>query len=232
MAINVKTRERATVSDSFVALYRELAEKKLRYIMEAAESRGPASRKFYLNQNKTTIGRLAAIVKNENEPGRGIDFEITRLRGIDVARFGVLTAGNKRFLVAETKSDFVVEEMGNGSRVVNRWDTGPYRFGISEGALLGAQAEMHYIPLRKPEVQDRHFHHYATKPNNGTNPWLYEPYSCVAQFGAPLSMALAEMDVVELFRLMRIFVGRYFNGSPLRRPEWSAELRSFARRIA
>jgi hypothetical protein len=91
---------------------------------------------------------------------------------------------------------------------------------------------MHYIPLRKPEVQDRHFHHYGEKPNGATNPWLYRPYSCVAQFGAPLSMALAEMDVVELFRLMRIFVGRYFNGSPLRRPEWSTELRSFARRIA
>jgi hypothetical protein len=229
MAINVKPRDRATVSDSFIALYRELAEKKLREIMDAAESRSAISRKGYLSKNKTMIGRLAAIVTKENGPGRGMDFEITRLRGIDVARFGVLTAGRYRYFVAETKQDFLVEEMGSGSSVVGMWDTGPYRFGISEDALLGARAEMHYIPLRATQAESRHMHHYGTA-NGETNPWLYQPYSCMSQFGSPFAMALQEMDLVELFRLMRIFVGRYYNGSPLRNPRYNTEMK-FMRRI-
>ncbi len=188
-----------------------------------------------MKRNPSMYGRLTAIVRKEDGPGVGMDFEVTRLRSLDYTRFWALNHkrpdGSRALYLCATTPDLMIEEITGGrghnyrGPVQNTalWDAGAYTVYVPVQDILDTKSTgIHVIPERRPYAINRHPHHgvagsgYHT-PDSLSGHFLdVKVHTCWSEFGSPVMSAIGEANVVELFRYMRIFAGRYYAGSPLR----------------
>ena len=209
----IRIQERASVSDDFVELYRRTAETKLRFELNKIKSMSREFARTYMLQSPSKFGRLGAIVKGHNGPGVGMDFEKARLRSLDYQRFFTLEHRGEMYFCGQTR-DVVMEEYGGANKCVARWDIGSYTIYVPVRTLLSVKPDLiHMVPDRSPLTVSRHPHHRASY--DGDHPLDRFPVTCWSQFATPVSIAVSEVNLVELFRFLRTFVGRYNNRSPL-----------------
>jgi hypothetical protein len=228
MAIRVKPR--AVVTPEVLEFYSLLAKHKINDMMLQLKQSEAHRRKWMLSKNKVMIAKLAPVARGIKEAGQGLDHELARLRALDYDRIEI----EDGFLVAKTR-DIVIEQLdsagrrGNSTVLGGYWDAGPYWIYIpKEDLVQGSMNNIQFIPQRAPNVCDRHPHHYAWQEYRygGYRDYLdgvdirgANTHTCWGQFAEPLSGAMQDGDLVETLRMLRIFVGRYYSGSPLRRPE-------------
>ena len=225
MAIKIKPR--AKVTPAFVDLYKEMAQKRLEREYEFIRTMDDRSKKRYMARDKEMWGRLTAVVKGAVEAGAGIDFEVSRIRNFDYTIVDVVEHKGQRFLTAKTP-ELIIAEIDAKGKEVGKWDAGVYGIFVSEKNLMEGKSDVHFIPKRNVHATNRHFHHaainedYSREPKEGALPLDLIPQTCWSQFATPVSAAMRTLDLVELLRSFRDFVGRFYNGSPLRQP-WTME---------
>ena len=105
------------------------------------------------------------------------------------------------------------------------WDAGAYTIYVPVMEILKGKSDgIHVVPERFPNAVNRHPHH-GCKSSSGDYhlPDMIAGHfldakiaTCWSEFGSPVLSAIGEANVVEIFRFMRIFAGRYYSGSPLR----------------
>lgn len=227
MAIRVKPR--VYVAPEVLEFYQRMAKEKLGRVMVELKQSHPNQRKWMLRQNRVMIAKLTPIAKGVREAGQGLDHELARLRALDYECIEI----EDDLLVAKTR-DVMIEQLdkigyrGNKTSLVGYWDAGAYWIYIPEGDLLhGSMNNIQFIPQRAPNVCDRHPHHYVYNVGDNYSDYLAgavdirraDVHTCWGNFSEPLSGALQDGDLVETLRMLRIFVGRYYSGSPLRRPD-------------
>jgi hypothetical protein len=245
----IKVKPRAFVAPEVLTFYQVLAEAKLREVFQKVKSANPHFQRSILKHNQAMIGRLSPIAAGKSEAGIGMDYELSRLRALDYDRIEIVDG----YLVAKTRN-LMVEELTYKMVVINRrrriynetydltghWDVGPYWIYISRDDLFHSKmSEIHFIPQRKVRANSRHFHHFAYRGRlvgaeeipEGIDPLTLKVNTCWSEFSEPLSSALFDGDLVEILRMLRIFVGRYYTGSPLRSPQLYEEMYEFMKYI-
>ena len=209
----IKVKPRAKISAEFIDAYRSIVEARLEQEDRKIRSLKGERRKAYLNQKKYVLGRLRAIARKEALPGQGMDLEVTRLRALGFEQFAIASFESRCFFGGITP-EIVMEEVSRANRLVARWDVGRFEAYIPiEDVLSGETCRIHFIPTRERTTPYRHPHHVASP--QGLNPLGFSPRTCWSDFGGPLTMALNECNIPELFRMFHIFISRYYNGSPL-----------------
>jgi len=232
MAIRLKPR--AEVRDDFIALYRRAAEQKLRLSQMRLSSMSKYMAEATLKRSPAMYGRLGRIIKDVS--GLGMDSEVTRLHALDYESFGVYNNLDKGyFFVAKTRP-IMMEVIGSTSRrghyggtetLKYAYDCGAYFVYVPLSIVENSSLDgIHVIPERAPRVLARHPHHRVRTENaigNG-HPVTWKPSSCWSEFATPMSVAVTECDIPQVFALMRQFVGRFYAGSPLANPEHITEM--------
>jgi hypothetical protein len=209
----IKVKPRAKISAAFIDAYRNIVEAKLELEDKKIRSLKGERRTAYLAERKYILGRLRAIAKKEALPGKGMDLEVTRLRALGFEEFAIAGFNGRKFFGGITP-EIVMEEIGHGNRPVGKWDVGRFEAYIPiEDVLSGETCRIHFIPTRERSTPYRHPHHVASP--QGSNPLGFSPRTCWSDFGGPVTMALNEGNIPELFRMFHIFVSRYYNRSPL-----------------
>lgn len=228
----IKVKKRCKVDDAVMDKYRKYAELALENIYKKMQGMRPISRPAYLQKSRGDISRLNDIVKGISKPGRGMDLEMSRLRSIDLKAIYLEEIEGHDYLVGETEGliitlkDYDYFEKQTGKKLKHyEYDHGDYKMYVWCGLLSTPKiSELHFIPQLDPFNSNRHYHHtgYSKEPNGRmpSHPVLMRPNSCWGGFASPLSVGLSMVDLPELFRMMRVFVGRYNPGSPLSRPRF------------
>jgi hypothetical protein len=217
--MSIKIKPRANVTQGFIEEYERLASEKLRGMMDKLSAYPERQRQAVMKKHAAMYGRLTAIIRGKSGPGVGMDFQLAQLRALDYEKLDVYTAPALRdtFLIGKTR-ELEMEEVGSrGNTPLRYWDVGAYTIFINTRLLLEENTSgIHVVPARAPTASQRHVHHYAIPDTERSqHPPTWQTRTCWSQFGAPVTMAVSELDIVELFRIMRIFAGRYYSGSPL-----------------
>jgi hypothetical protein len=213
----IKVKPRAKISSDFIDEYRRIVEAKSEMEEKKIRSLKGDRRKAYLDKRKYVRGRLNAISSKETVPGKGMDLEITRLRALGFEEFGIACLGEVKFFGGITP-EMAMDEVGRGGKIVAKWDIGRFEAYISvDDVISSCTGRIHFIPTRDRQTYNRHPHHVGRRDGGSTNPLGYSPNTCWSDFGGPVTMALNEGNIPELFRMFLIFIGRYYNGSPLTR---------------
>ena len=174
-------------------------------------------RKAFLRNNGLAIARMQRLLKDPT----ALDMEITRLRGLRFVRYWLEPAHRDEdddgYFAAETP-DVVIEYHG-------RWNLGQYLVYLPIAAFLKGQVGafgnavgFHFIPKRNPLTGERHMHH-AGHPtalsSSRRDPLLMNPSTCWGGFGPVIVGNVKDCDVVETFRTIYTYLGRYDASSPL-----------------
>lgn len=223
MAINVGKRKRAIIGEDVIPTYKETALKVMRDIYENINSSPPALKKDIVQRKRGEISRLNSILM-DNGPGKGIDLELTRLRGIDFHEISVVTINSVldhrdiKWFVASTEGLLIQTAEGYGHNA--KYNDGPTRFGDLYDCGdytcyfpvedLGSTRidRIHFVPNDAPDTRERHFHHRANSRPKGEHPTDMIASTCWGGFAEPMAGAMAACDLIDVLRMMRIFVGR------------------------
>jgi len=230
--MSIKVKKRCSVEDGVMDVYRKYAALALENIYKKLNGLRPSSRPAYLQKSRGDVARLNDIVKGISKPGRGMDLEMSRLRSIDLKSISVEQIKGLNFLVGQTEGliitlrDYEYLEKRTGKKMKHeRYDHGDYKLYVPCSLLSTTKiSELHFVPDLDPFVTSRHYHHtgQSVEPGhaNPDHPVQMRPSSCWGGFANPLSVGLTMVDLPELFRMMRVFVGRYNPGSPLSHPRF------------
>lgn len=238
----IKVTPRAQVGPEVLEWYQKAARTKLEKIYNEVKALPQARQGRQIEYHKVVLTNLTDVARGNKEPGKGLDLVLARLRSLDYASIKI----QQGFLMGFTR-DLQIEEMGDPKwvydpgfnyrtrgyqmhrhteeEVVGYWDAGAYAVCISLRDFQSGNADnIHFIPQRKPRALDRHMHHYAYEGGGGPLKWSTN--TCWGAFASVVLGALSDLDLVETMRSLRAFVGRFYNGSPLRNPRPSLYYRS------
>jgi hypothetical protein len=142
---------------------------------------------------------------------RWLDRTYTSLKRLPYSRFTCVKAPDNEVYLAGKTDDIVVEIHGNN------YNIGPYHVFISTNSIIDKQVTpIHLIPGYDPQTKNRHLHHLATYGDYApSSPLLYEPRWCWASIGPSYYGALHDVDIVDMFRLLYLFLIRLNFSSPL-----------------
>jgi hypothetical protein len=194
---------------------------------------------IFLNQVKELIKTKQHVCPPRNQGAvdamkrlvtkRGMEDFVTRLRRLDYTNFTCVTSNRTTYLKATTN----VIETTIGNRNVN---IGEYWVYISFQDLLNSSlAGFHFIPerLKHPKeteiyrngkewraIHQRHLHHYAKADSSRPyasikNPLTYGTSTCWNTFGALITTATQDLDIVDMYRTIYLFLKIQNLGSPL-----------------
>jgi len=83
------------------------------------------------------------------------------------------------------------------------WNAGTWEIVVPIPDILHGNIDrIEFIPNEAPDIHDRHPHHKAG-------------HTCWSQFGDPVIGTMKDVEIAELFRTLRIFVGRWYKNSEL-----------------
>ena len=226
MVITVKKKCR--VDEGVMDVYREKGTDALKVLFDKMNTAGNSRRAAtLLSQRRGDVARLNEIIKGVSRPGRGIDREMARLRGTDFESIELKMVRTDKWLVAQTRDLRMVAVQSNNyynAKKGDKYDYGDYKIYVKVSDLgtpkLGS---LHFVPDLEPFVHERHHHHKADMTRNArerNHPVFMTPRSCWGGFSEPISANMSYCDLPELFRILRVFVGRYNPGSPLAHPEF------------
>lgn len=222
----IKVGKRCQIDENFEAIYKAVATKALSNLYDKMKGLPSARQVQFLSQRRGDVGRLNDVIKGISKPGRGLDLEMSRMRGLDFESVTVQDIAGKRWMVAQTRGLIItlrdydyMEKVRGSKRSHTQYDHGDYKIYV-DIATIGTTkiGELHFVPDLNPHATSRHYHHTASV--GGEHPVQMWPHSCWGGFSGPLASALSLADLPELFRMLRIFVGRYNPGSPLSRPSF------------
>ena len=145
-----------------------------------------------------------------NEPSqREQDRMWTALKRMPYDKFSCIKSPDGTIYLSGKTED--IEAKING----HHYNIGPYHVLISKSSIMGKQLNpIHLIPDYDPKTSNRHLHHYGSIGGQ-PHPLLYEPRWCWASIGPSYMSALHDTDIVDMFRLLYIFLIRLDNNSPL-----------------
>jgi hypothetical protein len=102
------------------------------------------------------------------------------------------------------------------------WDMGAYTVYIPIKSLKNSSyAEFHFVPEYKPMTNSRHPHHTAWDITGiiAAVPTEKDPHVCWGGFNGIIGSLVSDFDIVEIFRIITVYLGRYNAGSPLAKME-------------
>jgi hypothetical protein len=206
--IKLKTIEQVELDPSFITQVRRFLDLK---------------RSFYTPRSAKAL----EILTYQGSP-QGFEKFVTRLKRLNYKRFSAIKNGGAVYLKAETQP-LVVDYALREDRP-ERYDIGAYAVYCKLDSLLrGDISQFHFIPLRQPTVDPnhmydgwachfRHMHHkamYKREISDLSNPLSYEPQTCWGSFGSVIPEVVADGDLVELYRMLYLFLTIHNPASPL-----------------
>lgn len=225
MAIKVGKRK-AIVDQTVIDYYQVVAEDALREIFDKIHNSPKMIAKSILEKKRGDIARLNAILTRDG-PGTGIDLEVTRLRGIDFERIYAEEIDGQTWFIGQTKDLKIQTVKGrnrstrysHGSSSFGEFhDLGDYKVYFPAQALATPKIkDIHFVPDRDPKTTARHFHHTASMRPNFHHPVEMIPNTCWGGFSEVVAANMEACDLSDLFRMLRIFVGRRNPSSLLQR---------------
>lgn len=158
----------------------------------------------------------------------GFEKFVTRLKQLDYKSFSAIKNGGSIYLKAETHP--LVIDYPNRIDRPEKYAIGAYAIYCKLDSLLrGDISQIHFIPLRQPTVDPQqisdgwachflHLHHkaiYKKELSERSNPLSYEPQTCWGSFGSVIPEVAADGDLVELYRMLYLFLTIHNPASPL-----------------
>lgn len=186
------------ITPAVIEVLRRLAEKRL---SDLPGNTGAEKQKLEI----LASGRIMA--------GAGVDHEKFRMRQLRYTKIDV----EKRATVASlsSKSDIAMclvgytdrvymEDINSYDSVMGIWDMGFYEIVVPVPDILyGKLDRIEFLPVDKVAGDaNRHPHHY-------------KGYTCWGMFANTISGSMKGVEIAEMFRQLRIFVGRWYSGSTL-----------------
>jgi hypothetical protein len=212
--MTIRIKHRAEITSEFIEIACEMAIRKLKSINKAIAQAGRQAA-YIKGEYRGAIMLLAPIARGDTGAGVGLDMLKSRLRSLDYERFWVHESRKGPVLVGTTRH-IRMETIGRGNKGRARYDAGQYHVGISLYNLVKGKTEYQVIPVEFEDAYNRHPHHRAYGPEEGSDdPFLYKVHTCWGSFGTPITRYTRDGNLMEIFKLMRIFAGRYYTGSPL-----------------
>lgn len=218
MAIKVG-KKKAQIGAGVIEYYQVVAEDALRGIFNKIHNSPNMIGAELLKRKRGDIARLNAILTRTG-PGKGIDLELTRLRGIDLDTIGIEKVHGVTWFVGHTKGLIIktMEGKGRSARyghsdkvtLGSEHNCGDYKIYFPAGDLATPRVELiHFVPDLDPMTTSRHFHHRAmSRPNNPMHPTELKASTCWGGFAEPVAACMEACDLPDLFRMLRGFVGR------------------------
>ena len=180
-------------------------------------------RSFYTPRSAKAIEILAY-----QQSAQGFEKFITRLKRLNYRRFSAVKNSGVVYLKAETHP--LVIDYPNRIDQPEKYDIGVYSIYCKIDSLLrGDISQIHFIPLKQPTADPahiydgwachfRHLHHkamYKREISDLSNPLSYEPLTCWGSFGSVIPEVAADADLVELYRMLYLFLTIHNPASPL-----------------
>lgn len=217
MAIKVG-KKKAQIGATVMDYYQVAAEDAMRGIYDKIHSSPALIAKDLVQKKRGEIARLNSILTTPDTPGKGVDLELTRLRGIDFYSIDTIEVDGDIWFVAQTKDLKIQTVQGRGGRhdryahsdhnkLGEYHDLGDYKVYFPKKDLASPVVKnIHFVPDRRPDTPDRHFHHRGT--GSKSHPVKMNAHSCWGGFAEPVAACMEACDLPDLFRILRIFVGR------------------------
>jgi hypothetical protein len=207
MAIRIATR--ATISDAFKEKWMEVCRQRLLKMKNVIDDAPPYVRDGLKQRINPKAQRLIGIINDKSK----LDREITKLRSLPYAAFDYQNYKGREFLYGKTKEIIIT------ASARQKYDAGEYGVyaplsRLVEGSL-NSNVSWHFIPFREPKSHQRTPHHHNGWHNEGLHPLETNSATCWGSFGPVIPSILEDGDVVELFRILYIYVSRYDPHSPL-----------------
>jgi hypothetical protein len=244
--IRLPQTQRAEITDSFKAAYRELNAKLFDKLQKDLESTPAYARGAIERAKKPQIARLHKL----NHDAAEFDRAMTTLRTLEYAKFDTYTDRGLDFLWCQTKPAIGLAEAGKKSiyppdwnehstrwqnqnwnqvkqePVYRKYDLGVYWVFVPLVDILsGSLNRIHFIPEREKNTHLRHQHHfvrvegegrfYGPQNERGVRPLQAMPSTCWGNFPGVLTGCMSDGDIVELLRVLYLFVTNLNPGSPL-----------------
>jgi len=185
--------------------------------LQSEVAAGGASKRT-MEKHAVTIGRLMPIVKKQSPSLRsGLDYEVTRLRGLKFVKFELFQHEDRQYL-AGTTSHITITEWSNRKRIMG--ELGAYWIAIPLNIFVAPDlGKIHMIPMRNPQARDRHPHHYTRSYEQRSvrepaHPLDRETGNCFGDYSGTLTGLLAEPDLPGLFQQLYGHLSTYGNSPP------------------
>ena len=214
----IKVKPRTAVPQEMIDALKALARNRLFEMNN--EMRGYDNLRYqqtYVRQNGLAIARMKKLLKDPT----ALDMEVTRLRGLRFTKYWLepphRSEDDDGYFAAETP-DIMIKHDG-------MWNLGPYRVYLPVTAFVRGQVGsfgnavgFHFVPMREPLTEERHMHHVSHSTALSIlnqDPLLMSPSTCWGGFGPVIVGSVKDCDVVETFRIIYTYLGRYDASSPL-----------------
>ena len=194
-----RVQTKPVIEPSVLTVISKLAQKRLE-TNDVRRPLQPAARK-----------KLEILASGKLVAGAGIDLEKSRLRQLAFTRIAI----EKRTIQQRGYSDdtamcivgytdnVYMEEYGRGTIVEGIWDMGQYEIVVPIPDIpSGKIVRVSFLHVGDEDNYARHPHHTVHS-------------TCWSGFADSVIGAMRDAEIAELMRTLRIFVGRYYSGSPL-----------------
>ena len=249
------TAPRTTISSDFMQEVTKISHNKIMTIKNDAEFLDGIQRKCFMKDMGPVVMAHSQIIK-----GDGLDAFVTRLRALPYTEFRLEEIEGFKATISSTLfgSDTLTTEphiyrylvgitkpvtLENEIRVrrptrkptyeihTAKWDMGCYKVMVPIDLLAGAKGEgyWHFVPVSmENSYYARHPHHHAGKETSSSYWW--QSKTCWGSFGPIINSLRQAADIVELFRTLYVYLGRY-NGNSLLTSSISTANYPFAKEI-
>jgi hypothetical protein len=170
-----------------------------------------------------TAKRMLPIVRGISPSAReGVDYELTRFRGLPYTDFVVVTgpypggeqAGMINWLVGRTKH-VTATYFDHRNEIAG--ELGRYDVYIPETIVAHPDlGHIHMVPQRNQLSVNRHYHHYLniSEERAPSNPLALRTGNCWGSYSTPLKGLMDEPDFPELFRQLYNHLSTYGYAPP------------------
>lgn len=218
----MRVRERTVVSDKFVDAMVAIAKQYLKRTDGWLKSYSGARREEWMKNNSVQVVRMSAIAQRVEEVGKGLDYELTRLRGSQYKKLGMHEHKDNMYVVGETRDLTMTASSSrrdwNGTGGFPKgaqWDIGSYLICVPLEAFRKQQITgIHFIPQRS-RLSPSRLPHHAAHTRDVSHPLDARASTCWAQFSGPVSKCVKSGGMVELMLYLVTFAKRYNPNSPL-----------------
>ena len=140
----------------------------------------------------------------------------TALKRLPYLRYSCIKAPDGALYFMGKTQDIIAQLDGRD------YNIGPYLVCISAASIRTRQSHpIHLFPQYNPKTTNRHLHH-GCYYEGVDHPLMATPDWCWASIGPSYISALSDIDIVDMFRLLYIFIIRLNWSSPLR-SQWQYE---------
>ena len=164
-----------------------------------------------------TLNTLANLSQENPDVTRkltplGMDRIYTSLKRLPFQRFYCTKAPDGQVYLCSKSEEIIIEIDGK------KYNIGSYHVCVSTRSIIAKQNNpVHLFPAYDPTTRNRHLHHTAHLPlgQEITHPLTATPSWCWASIGPSYISAVRDTDIVDIFRILYIFLIRLDWDSPL-----------------